>query len=286
MKKINLAIFCSNLFLMLFCGLNLLAQQPPKTFIYRQIDADTLKAYVFQPTTPGENHPAILLFHGGGFKFGDASWCFDRAKEFAEKGIVSICIDYRLANNGLTPIDGIEDACAAFTWTRIHAKELRIDTKRVAGYGISAGGLLVACAAELQSLRGNEIPGKSRPNVMLLYSPALNVVNEKPFDALMQGKGNSADYSPSEFVSSKLPPTLIIQGEQDSITLARYARTYRDAAMKVGARCILVVYPRVGHLLTRNVMHQENDFDPDPTDVADAYKREDDFLQSLGYIAK
>ncbi len=271
---------------MLFCGLNLLAQQPPKTFIYRQIDADTLKAYVFQPTTPGENHPAILLFHGGGFKFGDASWCFDRAKEFAEKGIVSICIDYRLANNGLTPIDGIEDACAAFTWTRIHAKELRIDTKRVAGYGISAGGLLVACAAELQSLRGNEIPGKSRPNVMLLYSPALNVVNEKPFDALMQEKGNSADYSPSEFVSSKLPPTLIIQGEQDSITLARYARTYRDAAMKVGARCILVVYPRVGHLLTRNVMHQENDFDPDPTDVADAYKREDDFLQSLGYIAK
>ena len=110
MKKINLALSCSNLFLLLFCVLNLLAQQPPKTFIYRQIDADTLKAYVFQPTTPGENHPAILLFHGGGFKFGDASWCFDRAKEFAENEVI-LAYDHKSlttprTGNGLCALAG------------------------------------------------------------------------------------------------------------------------------------------------------------------------------------
>ena len=78
---------------------------------------------------------------------------FERAKEFASRGIVAIAIDYRLSaggaaplaiNAGPTPVDSVEDACAAFAWARSRAGQLVIDPNRVAGYGVSAGGHLVA----------------------------------------------------------------------------------------------------------------------------------------------
>jgi len=254
------------------------------TFIYRQVGTDTLRAYVFKPIKTEKKHPAILLFHGGAWRLGEASWTFQRAKEFSEKGIVSICIDYRLANNGLSPIDGAEDAGYAFAWARDHAKELGIDKSRVAGYGVSAGGHLVACAATLPAIKNRKVNSNSRPNAMLLYSPALNMAHDEYFVDLMKGKGDPASYSPFEYISNNMPPTLIIQGEQDSIVLTPDAIAFRDAAIKAGTKCTLLVYPGVGHLLTRNLKVQYKDFDPDPAFAADAHKKEDDFLQSLGYI--
>lgn len=258
----------------------------PDTFTYRQIGNVSLKAYVFKPATSGKPHPAILLFHGGAWRLGEAAWTFGRAKEFADKGMVAIAIDYRLANDGLSPIEGVEDACAAFEWVRSEAKNLEIDINRVAGYGVSAGGHLVASAALLPAVNGQKISDSARPNALLLYSPALNMAHDPYFNDLMKGKGNPANYSPSEYISKKLPPTLIIQGEKDSIVFAKDAKAFRDAAIKAGAKCTLYVYPGVGHLLTRNLKIQYKDFDSDPADQADAHQREDDFLNSLGYFAK
>ncbi len=283
----RLLLFASSMLLLSLFSSTLFAQQntySPDPFIYRQIGGDTLKAYVFRPATRGKLHPAILLFHGGAWRLGEAAWTFQRAKEFAEKGIVAISIDYRLANNGLSPIEGVDDACAAFAWARSQAKLLEIDTKMVAGYGVSAGGHLVAAAATLPAVNGKAISKNSRPNAILLYSPALNMARDPYFDALMKDKGDPAIYSPSEYISKNLPPTLIIQGEQDSIVFAKDARAFRDAAVKAGVNCKLYVYPNVGHLLTRNIKIQYKDFDSDPADQADAHQKEDDFLKSIGYM--
>src|SRR5437016_1873799 len=83
----------------------------PDSFVYRQVGGVSLIAYVFRPVGAGSHHPAILMFHGGAWRLGDASCRFDRAKLFADKGMVAIAIEYRLANNGLTPIEGVDDAC-------------------------------------------------------------------------------------------------------------------------------------------------------------------------------
>ena len=256
------------------------------TLIYRKAGNVSLKAYVFRPKAKGKARPAILLFHGGAWRLGDASWTSGRAKEFAEKGMVGISIEYRLANDGLTPIEGVEDACAAFEWARDHAKELGIDVNRVAGYGVSAGGHLVAAAATLPVVNGKKVGDKARPNVMLLYSPALNMGHDPYFVGLMAGKADPVSYSPSDFITKKLPPTMIIQGEQDSIVYAKDAKAFRDAAINAGAKCTLYLYPGVGHLLTRNLKVQYKDFAATPEDMADAHQKEDDFLTALGYIAK
>ena len=256
------------------------------SFVYRQTGKFSLKAYVFKPADNKKSHPAILLFHGGAWRLGDATWTTGRAKEFAEHGIVAIAIDYRLSNDGLSPIDGVEDACAAFAWARSQADKLGIDVKRVAGYGVSAGGHLVAAAAVIPTVRGQKVTNDCRPNALLLYSPALNMAHDPYFDYLMKDKGDPAAYSPSEFITKKLPPTLIIQGQQDSIVYTKDAQAFHDAAIKAGAKCELHIYPGVGHVLTRNIKVQYKDFDIDPTDAADAHQKEDDFLYALGYMKK
>jgi acetyl esterase/lipase len=262
------------------------AEPEPEPLVYRRVGDRPLKTYVFLPKTTGNARPAILLFHGGAWTLGEAGWTFARARQFAEKGMVAISVEYRLANSGLSPIDAVEDTCAAFAWAREQAGKLGIDPARVAGYGVSAGGHLVASAATLPSVKGKTIARSSRPDALLLFSPALNMAHDQYFNRLMAGKGDPAGYSPSEFISGSLPPTLIIQGEKDTIVLTQDAIAFRDAAEKAGAKCALRVYPRVGHLLTRNLKVQYKDFDGDPAAQADALRREDDFLVSLKYADK
>jgi len=288
MKKATSAPLCLAVIFLVLPLIYLQAQPAIKqdSFIYRIAGPDTLKAYVFSPAPGNKPRPAILLFHGGAWRLGDASWTFDRAKEFAADGMVAVSIDYRLANNGLSPVDGVEDACAAFEWIRKQAAKFNINTHKIVGYGVSAGGHLVAAAAVLPFVKGKQVTANERPSVLMLYSPALNMAHDGYFDALMKGKGDPASYSPSEFINNTLPPTLIIQGEQDSIVFAADARAFRDKALKAGATCELHIYPGVGHLLTRNIKVQYKDFDSDPAFVADARNKEDNFLRALGYISR
>jgi acetyl esterase len=260
------------------------AASAPQSHTYRQVGGRDLKAHVYLPKTAGQNRPAILLFHGGGWRIGEPAWVVERAKQFTLKGLVAMSIEYRLSNDGPSPADAVEDACAAFAWAREKASTFGIDRTRVAGYGVSAGGHLVAAAATLPSVKGRRIGADERPNAMLLFSPALGMARDEYFGGLMEGKGDPAAYSPLEFVSRTLPPTLVIQGEEDSIVLTRDARAFCEAAQKAGVVCSLHVYPKVGHLLTRNLEVQYKDFDSDPAFGADAHRREDAFLVTVGYV--
>jgi acetyl esterase/lipase len=256
----------------------------PQALTYRLVGSRSLKAFVFSPSGAGMARPAVLLFHGGAWRLGEPAWLFGRARDFAQKGMVAIAVEYRLANDGLSPIDAVEDACAAFAWARDQAATLGIDSKRVAGYGVSAGGHLVAAAATLPALRGREIASVERPNAILLFSPALDMARDEYFMELMEGHGDPVRYSPAHFVARELSPTLIIQGEEDTIVRTPDARSFCNSAERAGARCELVVYPGLGHLLTRNLKVQYKDFDADPAQGADAHRREDAFLASLGYL--
>jgi acetyl esterase/lipase len=59
---------------------------------------------------------------------------------------------------------------------------------------------------------------------------------------VMAGRGDPARYSPAEFVSRGLPPTLVIQGEEDTIVLARDAGSFCAAAEKAGGYGLTDLY--------------------------------------------
>lgn len=113
----------------------------PIEHTYRTADGIALKPFVFSSagTTGGARTPAILLFHGGGWVAGALDWTFTSARRYAELGMVSISVEYRLSTDSVTPIDALADVCSALRWIRAEASALGIDPRRVAASGVSAG---------------------------------------------------------------------------------------------------------------------------------------------------
>lgn len=260
----------------------------PRAYVYREVDGQKLNAYVFQPQGENSGKPtaAVLLFHGGGWIAGRAGWTSREARRFAALGMTAVTVDYRLSAGKITPIKALDDTRAAFRWVRQYAVELNIDPRRVAGYGVSAGGYLVAAAATL-AISGGEIDGtSSRPDLLLLWSPALDVAANRRFVKLLQGRASAADYSPLEHASAATSPTCIINGDKDHITPLQKAERFRDRVIRSGGVCELYVYPGVGHLLTRDLKNQKNNFDPDPNSRADGEAQLERFLRVRGYLSE
>jgi acetyl esterase/lipase len=260
----------------------------PRTYVYREIDGQALKAHVFLPARKGDHKqtPAILLFHGGGWSAGSAEWTFDSARRFAAWGMVAISIEYRLSKGDVTPIEALDDTCAAFRWARQHTNELNLDPKRVAGYGVSAGGHLVAAAATVGCPANSDSSTLSRPDALLLWSPALDVAADGWFRKLLQGRARPTDYSPADHAGPATPPTSIVHGAKDTLTPLSGVKRFCDRMIQAGGVCELNTYEGVGHLLTRNLVNQEGDFDPDPKARADGIIRHERFLRERGYIPR
>ncbi|HEX6904421.1 MAG TPA: alpha/beta hydrolase [Thermoanaerobaculia bacterium] len=260
--------------------------EEPIVRIYREVNGQELRAYVFSPAAPRpkESPAAILLFHGGGWDTGSPEWTFAAARRFAGRGMVAVPIEYRLSEGDLTPIDALADVCAAFRWVRRSAGELGIDPERVAGYGVSAGGQLVTSAATV-GCPPEDPPGiRAEPDALLLWSPALDMARDGWFERKLQGRATAAAYSPMEHVRASTPPTIIVQGAEDTLTPLSGAQRYCERLTAAGGTCALHVYKGVGHLLTRNLAHQESDFDPDPEAIKDGIAQHLRFLTELGYI--
>lgn len=258
----------------------------PIVHVYREVNGQELRAYVFPPAAP---HPkrraaAVLLFHGGGWSAGSPEWTFAAARRFAGRGMVAVPIEYRLSEGEVTPIEALADVCAAFRWARQRAGGLGLDAERVAGYGVSAGGHLVTSAATVGCPPEGPAGVRAEPDALLLWSPALDMARDGWFERKLQGRAKAETYSPMEHVRASTPPTSIVQGAEDTLTPLSGAERYCKRLTEAGGICELHVYKGVGHLLTRDLAQQESDFDPDPEAVADGVAQHLRFLAELGFI--
>jgi len=260
--------------------------QAPSIITYKHVAALELKAHVFKPTTPSAGpHAAILLFHGGGWSAGEPEWTYSDARRFASRGMLAVAIEYRLSDQKeITPLDAMEDTRDAVRWVRSQAASLGVDPKRVAVYGVSAGGHLAAAAATMG--RGDIAkPDLSAvPDALLLYSPAIAVANSGWMRRLLLGRAKPEEVSPDQFVRGGLPPTFITQGEEDALTPFSGAFRFCRSMKESGNICEMRQYAGLGHLLTRKLDDQESEFDPDPEARADAGRAEERFLAKLGFI--
>ena len=119
------------------------------------------------------NRPAVVWVHGGYFIRGSKEDYVDEWSQFARAGYVTIAINYRLdpgIPEGLLETltsgrlidyinvtwDAQHDAQAAVRWTRANAQQWRIDPKRIAIAGHSAG----AITAQLVGFNSHD-PGTS-----------------------------------------------------------------------------------------------------------------------------
>lgn len=189
--------------------------------VFKTVGGTDLKVFVFAPTggTSGPK-PAVILFYGGGWLFGNPSLLVPRAKYFAGRGAVAILADYRAycrARNLIT--DQMADANDAVIWVRSHAAELGVDPHRIAAFGGSSGGHLAVSTAVFKSTE-KTATGKSvssRPDLLVLFYPCVDETSEFEKQSSDAFGGHGKDVSPLFHVSSGLPPMVIFQGTKDPL---------------------------------------------------------------------
>ncbi len=83
-------------------------------------------------------HPAVLVVHGGAWRFGNRKQLRGYANALAKRGFACFAIDYRLAPNDKFPAQ-IDDCREAVKWIRAHAAEYTVDPNKLGAIGYSAG---------------------------------------------------------------------------------------------------------------------------------------------------
>lgn len=256
----------------------------PVTQFFAKRGGLSLRAIIYRPQgwRPREQRAAVVIFNGLGWKQGQPDWSEPLAKHYASKGVIAICAQYRLAQGNITPLDQIADASDAIRWVRANAAALSVDPGRIAAHGLSAGGHLVLSAAQFS---GNSSVSPI-PNALILYSPLLDIETNLELQQMLGTKATAASISPILKIGPKQPPTLILQGDVDTVAPYSSAERFCEKMKEVGNRCELNRYMYMGHLFTPKGTPDNGTPKPDPRVEAAALVKVDEFLMSLGYLGK
>ncbi len=196
---------------------------------------------------------------------------------------MAIAAQYRLSDQkSVTPLEAMEDTRAVIQWIRSGATWLGVDPKRIVAYGWSAGGHLAASAAVFADTTAKGI--SSAPDALVLVSPALQLEKDSWARRLVGSRADIASLSPVSHIRTGLPPTLILQGSEDTVTPLEGARLFHDRMKAAGNSCDLQVFPDVGHMFTPKGTPDNRSPRPDPKVQALAVETIDAFLLDNGFL--
>jgi acetyl esterase len=253
--------------------------------IFKTVGGYKLEAHIFYPDNLNNNEkrPAIVIYHGGGFVLGNPSWAFDKAKKYADKGMIAISAQYRLSNfRDITPLDAIQDAKDLMIWLRENADSLKIINDKIAVSGWSVGGQLCATLAVFVDTL-SDLKINTSPNALLLTSPGTGTGGW--FTELLNGADvNPADFSPADHIRKGLPPTIILQGRDDTVTPLEDVQLFHDRLVAYDNYCEIWIYDNVGHLFTPTSLGDNGWPRPDTEVQKQADLRAEEFLTKFGFI--
>ncbi|MDH4394401.1 MAG: alpha/beta hydrolase [Limnobacter sp.] len=139
-----------------------------------EVQGGTIKARVYKPNLNG-NLPMVMMYHGGGFVIGNLDLIDNVARQVcAQSGAAVITIGYRKGPECRFPTPA-EDAYAGLLWAVSKARELSLDSTRIATLGDSAGGNLATVVARMALDR----KGPKIAHQVLVY-PVVDVGGDYP----------------------------------------------------------------------------------------------------------
>lgn len=215
--------------------------------------------------------PLVVFIHGGGWQNGDKNGGGAKVARFVASGkYAGASIGYRLSDEAQWPSQ-IHDCKAAIRWLKAHAGEYGYDPTRIAVWGTSAGGHLVAMLGVsngVDDLEGNI--GKHTdqdasvrcvldffgPTEMLtMGSGEENARHNAPDSpeskllggAVLENPDKAKSASPVEHVTSDDAPYLIVHGSMDKTVPFAQSTTLEKKLEAVGVPAILVTVEGGGH---------------------------------------
>jgi acetyl esterase/lipase len=214
-----------------------------------------LRCDIYEPPASVKNGIGVLLIHGGGWSSGDRSQLKGYGVLLGRRGYTCIASEYRLTGEALWPAQ-IEDVKCAIRYVRANATELGIDPDRLVISGNSAGGHLSLMAGgaaqpEFEGNGGHAGVSSAVSAVISFYPPTgLDKRDWGGMPALF-GKGAATETiraaSPLEYANAKFPPTLLIQGNKDTVVPPGEATAMYEALDRAGVPVELHMFANQPH---------------------------------------
>jgi len=230
--------------------------------------AQTLDLYI-----PAKSEFTTIVYtYGGGWHSGSGKSSAPIAVELSRLGYGCVLVSHRLFPPDTFPAPA-EDLAAAFAWVKSNIGSRGGDPNKIILAGHSSGAQLsLLIATDPSYLRAWRLNQSDIQAVIGLSSPVDLTRHPDGHgygDVLLSGHGADAfrrdealleDASPTRHVSRKMPPALLIVGENDFPMLEADARSFGRRAEDLGNRVQVVVAPGKDHLGTARGMADKQDF--------------------------
>lgn len=200
--------------------------------------------------------PVLLLVHGGGWSAGDKEGDLATVLAPAITNFTWFTINYRFAPQHRWPAC-LDDVQTAIRWVKKHATEYKGDPDRIALIGYSAGGHLV-CYAATEVAPGTRVQaavGCAPPTDILSDAERRGSMDKWPSMKYLldrdtldgETKRIMREISPSEHVTSNLPPFLLVQGSADTTVPYRLTLNFESELKSHNVPCRLITIPGAQH---------------------------------------
>lgn len=204
------------------------------------VSAPTITLY-----SPKENKSgaAVVVFPGGGYRILAIDLEGTEVCDWLNSaGITCVLLKYRVPGSGPYPKSpaALEDAQRAVGLVRQHASEWHLDPKKVGVLGFSAGGhLAAAISTHFEERLYKPVDGADsqscRPDFAVVIYPGYLALAEQQFAP-----------NPEITVTSKTPPTYVLQAEDDPVHVEN-ALVYYQQLKKEAVPAELHIYAQGRH---------------------------------------
>lgn len=223
--------------------------EPTRVIAYKSAAPQDLELAYYQSKTPGQR-PAVVLLHGGGWRYGSHLETGDWPRLLTEAGFHVVSVQYRLANDTYhTWRDAPSDVHDALTYLQSHAAELLVEPSQIHLLGQSAGGHLALLEAYLHDDAKSVVSLYAPIDLTLDYATSRDEASELDFigGPPRQYANRYRAVSPITYVSSRSPRTLIIQGKTDDLVVTENATLLAQALTDNRVEHEVVLLPMTGH---------------------------------------
>jgi acetyl esterase/lipase len=211
--------------------------------------ARPLRWNIFRSAKTSGKAPAMLLYHGGGWRVGDRASMNAACSAFAMRGYVAIAPEYRLLGEAPWPAP-LTDARTAIRAARAKADSLGISPDRVFLTGYSAGAHLALMASsgvagpahayEPYASQSEAVAGVAAfftPDRIEAQQGAMMGISDREMLAAMNLHAHAGSY----------PPTILFCGDEDDITPPEHSIGLYKAIRQAGGVADLRLYSNLIH---------------------------------------
>lgn len=214
-------------------------------------------------TVPQSSNPVplVIYIHGGGWQYGSkVGGSVNLVKPLISQGFAVASINYRLSHAAKFPAQ-VQDVFCAVRYLRAYADRYQINPDQIGLIGISAGAhlaVLAANTADNQEFTKGSYPEQSNKvgaavainGVYNLTADNITDVTNQNINRLLSGSSSTrSQASPVSYVTSNLPPQLLIYSIKDAQVSPKQTKGYYTALQKEGGRATILPVDSADHNL-------------------------------------